>query len=463
MQALHDEVLKVRASMGTKKNLGNAKAFQDIRTKALKLGWWVCSCMVCEDPVKDLTEFGDLRFGKCKDCANINQRHRRNGTTSATQTARQQQTMGSNERVGSNETKECNGTKEDEVMQNFLVPVLSQNFEVEVMPEFRRADAVIKCPNGKYIPIQLKTASAFREDGSPRPDNSTQKDGGRATFGRPTSGYEMPVILIKSRVVGEIIKWYIWVEHGSKITTSGLKEHTDGTLGPQKIPKVDVQGLIDAIREMRKQEEYHVSFIDAWFDVQHKEHFKEVANIQALRAVRDVDVPRQSQQAFDCFFDKRRIQVKPHTVKSGDANLNHRKNGHVGQPYDSEDPIDAFCFVVIIRFPVQTGDGIVYCYFMLYCEIPMDVLIKNKVVKHGNEGGITTLCLHPGIYEEMLIGRTKITKQKTAWLDAYPFKHVRLYEHTPEHPQVHQLTKENLEKVAQTISKPDAVPQCMFD
>jgi len=93
----------------------------------------------------------------------------------------------------------------------------------------------------------------------------------------------------------------------------------------------------------------------------------------------------------------------------------------------------------------------------------MNVLIKNKVVKHGNERGITALCLHPGIYEEMLIGRTKKTYTRSSWLDAYPFKHVRLYEHTSENPQVHQLTKENLEKVAQTISKPDAAPQCMFD
>ena len=93
----------------------------------------------------------------------------------------------------------------------------------------------------------------------------------------------------------------------------------------------------------------------------------------------------------------------------------------------------------------------------------MDVLIKNKAVKQGNEGGIVTLHLHPGIYEEMLIGRTKTTLQKTAWLDDYPFKHVRLDEHTPENPQVHQLTKENLEKVAQDIADPDAAPQCMFD
>ena len=93
----------------------------------------------------------------------------------------------------------------------------------------------------------------------------------------------------------------------------------------------------------------------------------------------------------------------------------------------------------------------------------MDVLIKNKAVKYGNECGVTALCIHPGIYEEMLIGRTKKTTKNTAWLDAYPFNHVRLYEHTDQNPQVHQLTKENLEKVAQTITKPDAAPQCMFD
>jgi len=55
-------------------------------------------------------------------------------------------------------------------------------------------------------------------------------------------------------------------------------------------------------------------------------HFKEVASIQALQLVCNVDVPRQNQQAFDCFFDTRRIQVKTHDVKSGKASLCHQKN-----------------------------------------------------------------------------------------------------------------------------------------
>jgi len=460
---LQAEIMDLRANMGTKRVLGQMPEFKEIRMKALELGFWVCSCMVCEDPLKDLTDFvttGGVLTGKCKDCRNKDWRDWYHGTTSETQEAREQRTMDSNEHVGSIETSEPHYKTEDEVMKNFLVPVLSQVFEFIVMPEFRRADAVVKCPNGKYIQIQLKTDGAFHKDGTPKPDNSTRKkcDVGQAMF-TFKSKYEMLVISIKSRLVNGELKRYIWVEHGSKITTSALGEHPDGTLGPQKIPQVDIEGLIDAIREEIAREENHVYFIDAWFHVYSEKHFKEVANIQALQTVYNVDVPRQNQQDFDCFFDQRRIQVKTYTVKSGEAGLSHTKNGRAGQPYDSKDEIDAFCIDCIIR--LQTVNGIQY--FMLYCEIPMDVLIKNKMVIHDNKGGITTLSVHPGIYEEMLIGRTKNTTSKTSWLDDYPFKHVRLYEHTPENPQVHKLTKENLEKVAQDISKPEAAPQCMFE
>ena len=70
------------------------------------------------------------------------------------------------------------------------------------MPEFRCADAVIKCPNGKYIQIQLKTDGAFHKDGTPKPDNRKEGSGGQAIF-TDTSGYKMPVIPIKSRLVGD--------------------------------------------------------------------------------------------------------------------------------------------------------------------------------------------------------------------------------------------------------------------
>ena len=63
----------------------------------------------------------------------------------------------------------------------------------------------------------------------------------------------------------------------------------------------------------------------------------------------------------------------------------------------------------------------------------------------------------------MLSGTTKKTTKKTAWLDDYPFKHVRLYEHTEQNPQVHKLTKEMLEKVAQEVADPKSMPACMLE
>ena len=154
--------------------------------------------------------------------------------------------------------------------------------------------------------------------------------------------------------------------------------------------------------------------------------------------------------------------MKTHNVKSGQAHLEHNKNGVRNQPYSSKDPIDAFVFVSIIKCIIE--DEIAF--FMMYCEIGMDVMIQNKMVEHEdatqNSSGKKALRLHPGIYEPMLVGCTKKTRKKTAWLDAYPFKHVRLYEHTDQNPQVHKLTKENLEKVAQEVADSAAIPECML-
>ena len=106
--------------------------------------------------------------------------------------------------------------------------------------------------------------------------------------------------------------------------------------------------------------------------------------------------------------------MKSHEVKSGRACLAHTKNGRAKHPYDSRDQIDAFLFGFIFRYPVQTGNGIEYCYFLLYCEIPMDVMIKHKMVKVGKKGGKKTLCVHPGIYEQMLTGSSdKTSSDKT--------------------------------------------------
>ena len=41
---------------------------------AFELGLWVCSCMVCRDPVKDITKFKPSLKGYCKECQNKNER-----------------------------------------------------------------------------------------------------------------------------------------------------------------------------------------------------------------------------------------------------------------------------------------------------------------------------------------------------------------------------------------------------
>ena len=129
------------------------------------------------------------------------------------------------------------------------------------------------------------------------------------------------------------------------------------------------------------------------------------------------------------------------------------------------DPIDAFVFESIFKCEIE--DEIAF--FMLYCEIGMDVMIQNKMVVHEDEdpsknsSGKKALHLRPGRYEQMLIGRTQERMKKTVWLDAYPFKHVRLYEHTDQNPQVHMLTKEHLEKVAQEVADSKQVPECMLN
>ena len=74
---------------------------------------------------------------------------------------------------------------ETEVIQNYLVPVLKKEYEIEVSPEHRASDLSARLLGMiNYIQIQLKTDGAFDKDGRPKPDNRSQKkgDAGRAIF-----------------------------------------------------------------------------------------------------------------------------------------------------------------------------------------------------------------------------------------------------------------------------------------
>jgi len=459
---LTEQVLYLRNNMREQVDLGKMPGFKEIKEEAQMFGLSVCSCLVCTDPVKDATLFTTRAGGLCGLCNAClkpeNQLAHKKATERRKEEARQV--------VQQRQVRTSTSETETEVMQNYLVPVLKKEYDIEVSPEFRVSDLSARLLGMiNYIQIQLKTDGAFDKDGRPKPDNRSHKKGdvGRATFYHTLGYLLMLMIFIKTRLVDGKLKRYIWVAKGCDIKNDVLGENADGTLGPSKIHPSNEQEMIDAIQSMLQNEMYHVSLHDIWMNVSDIKHFKEVANIQALKTVRNVTVPQQNQQAFDCFFDERQIQVKTHNVKSGQASLSHNKNGTKNQPYSSTDPIDAFVFVAIIKCEIEEE----IAFFMLYCEIGMDVMIQNKMVVHEdatkNSSGKTKLCLHPGIYEPMLIGRTQERQEKTAWLDDYPFEHVRLYEHTDQNPQVHKLTKENLNRVAQEVAHSKQVPECMLN
>ena len=48
---LHAQVVQMRSNMGTLLDLGRMPEFKKIRLNAFELGLWVCSCMVCRDPL----------------------------------------------------------------------------------------------------------------------------------------------------------------------------------------------------------------------------------------------------------------------------------------------------------------------------------------------------------------------------------------------------------------------------
>jgi len=465
-----EHVMHLRKNMRTYVNLGQMPEFMKLRKEASIFGLGVCSCLVCKHPVKDAREFDkSIRNEKrglkssCKECE-------KNGHTKKSQMQKQKHQEQNRANVDSIEACRSGGEIEDEVMHTFLVPALSM-FVTEVMPEFRLCDLLVKYEiMQNYIQIQLKTDGILHRNGKLKPDNSTHKkdDAGRAMYYHVSRYNGMLVIFVKTREVDGVLIRYIWVANGSEITKETIHENADGTLGPQKIPQVTVEGMITAIHDTIQEEQYHVSFEDTWMNVPNKDHFKEVCCIQALQTVYNVVVPRQNQQIFDCLFDKRRVQVKLHSVKAENARLCKRKNGSKRrQPYDSTDPIDVFCFVCIIKCLVKIEDTTKEWYFMLYCEIGMDELIKNKMVRHKSDNheesvGKICLCTYAGIYEKMLLGKTKKPNKETEWLKKYPIKHVRLHEHTDENPQVHKLTKEHLQTVAQAVKDTQAMPSCMF-
>ena len=129
----------------------------------------------------------------------------------------------------------------------------------------------------------------------------------------------------------------------------------------------------DLIQAIGKSTLTKVTLREMMMHVTDINQFKGVCNIEALRMVYDVEVPAGNQQAFDCFLNGQRVQVKGYNLKSGKARFSHIVNGIDSRQYSSEDPIDAFVVSCIIVCQAR--------FFLLYTFFSKDT----KRIEPGSE------------------------------------------------------------------------------
>ena len=192
-RAIRDEVM---APGSMCKQLGYYPAFKELQAECVAQGHKVCSSFVCPHLVLPFERFSVRKKSKkglqsrCKACAN----------NPAATTAKQEQKLRVAATVGARVVESSNVGTENEVAAFLLARLPELGVEVMLTWEFRRTDLLIRWPTwpeGKFFPVQLKTDSAFKKDGTVKPNDS----GGGAAIFRDCTGYEgMLVLCVKPRV-----------------------------------------------------------------------------------------------------------------------------------------------------------------------------------------------------------------------------------------------------------------------
>ena len=432
-------------------NFADVKGLSELQESASDLGLKICTCWECgnpDGPVQDKKNFRmdtrrpDCLGTYCRTCTN---------TPGLINRARSERKRIANEEVSKIKVREPRHNIQDKIVQHYLLPALQQVFTCILMPEFRLADLGILL-QGLYIQIHVKIDGPYKSNGTLKRDGS-KSNHGNAKHSNCSRYVGMLVVFIKVRIVNGVQKFYMWFTED--IVNDAMCENTDGTLGPQRLPRGTMQELIEAIH---KSSLPRVTLRHIWMNVPLLNHFKEVCYIEAFRMIYTVSVPEGNQQIFDCILDEQQVQVKGHNVQSGMAALYRCVNGCKNKPYNSSDPIDAFVVACIIVCQQR--------FFLLHTLFKKDTLIQNKKLvhekcdKYEESNGSRCLHVHLGIYEKMLTGKVKAAAH-AEWLKDYPFKHIELVPHTDENPQPHQLTFEDLRKVAQGVANERAMPNEM--
>ena len=334
----------------------------------------------------------------------------------------------------------------EDAFRDWIWPRLAKRgYEMEVMPEFRRADVLVKHKSwapDEYVRIQLKTRGS-QQNGNVQFGSTF---GYGADVGEDGTVVSVPehAMLVLCGVERFGMEGYdMWCLDGRRVNAKSLiVSRTDGTLtensvralGDDNAPIVPVsmEGLILMIDDKAKDPLFTTTVDKAVLDVANPNQRKEMLLMLCLSQVKDLNLklPKGSQKAWDFTFglknERLRAQFKSYSADRKGISLQH---GNDGRPYGVGDGIDYFFFAFLWRHESK--------YYLFWNKIGWKKMQTEKLVRDeqgmgGKKMTTVRLCSTPEIrnaerWQEIIW--KKVQEQwnsSNKWMPE--FKHVQLIE-----------------------------------
>jgi hypothetical protein len=466
---------ELRGNMGTRRHLGAVPVFKKLSAECASVGLKPCSALSCRKPIQKLSGF--FKSGCTKDGMNTKCRACNHDPAAAAAARKRKREAEAAVEAKGARFSACD--VEDEARE-WLLPLLrALCLEARAAHEFRLADIAVRRPDwppDTWMPVQLKSDGVFKKDGTTKPNDMPHSKAGcgGGDFNH-CAGYEgMLVVFVKSRrAEGGGTARYAWVCGGGEIKTSSMVEHTDGTLGPPRLPPIDgaggdaglaagVAAAVDAADPAWRR-----SWESIFLEVERETQQREVAGMLALRVAGfNVDFGEGGNQtAVDCRLSGPEewmciggAQAKTLDIKTGRVNAHHFVNGVDHQPYSESYPLDALVEIAI----VASGGA----YYLLYAFQPRHALLYNGVFAHegyrGKPRSSGKMTIYPplGIFERWLTGETKKQSfdKRNEWLLKPSYNWRVPVEITPAAAAAVGLPWEWVEAHAKPAAAPGAFP-----
>lgn len=469
-----EQYAAVRASfeLSSNRQLGYSNEFKRLQTLLSAHELKACTSLACEHPVRCKTFFNkdcnkkDGLNSFCKNCCN-------GAGKRAAVAAGVKRKAAALSIQGTQEPGFDRCDVENRAMK-WVQTWLHEHFnrrgiEVEILPEFRRADFAIRFkewPPDTYLPVQLKSDSERHVDGKLKANNSQNYrfGGGSVQFQNCTGYNDMMMFFVKTRMddAGNMMHTFWWCtgdkvqkqkvsegssngmhqNNGYKETTGSLLISKTAAISPEEL-KTFPSLLFDAFCS---NVHLRCTWEELWLNVRGVSQRKEVAGMLALSQVGDLQIQPGNQTSIDCIFCSKATQVKTPYWKTGRALLAHEVHG-LRQPYNEEDGIEQ-----VVEPFILCSDGVFY---LLYALQPVDVLLKHGLFASKTHPGQTTITIPWGQYTEWITGdKPREKREQTAWIAETTYswrKPVRL---TPDK----WLSADLLHEVAHTAARPDLCP-----